>query len=391
MSNLLKIQWTGVPILSLLSHINPNLAPIDLRNGYLPQTIYMNHLTIILLSILLLLAPSQLPAQITDQEPTIPADIATFFGPETPMDLEIILDMKQVFRKKQDEDYLPAIFTIKTAKGDISREVGVKARGEFRRGYCSAPPLKIQFKHANFGIEGWEHLRSLKLVTTCKNSESFQEYLAREYLTYRMYNAVTPMSFQVRMAYIIFKDKNNRYDPVEQMAFFIEDIDDLAERNDAFELEPPAMEISWADRNQTNLMTMFEFAIGNTDWHVGNLHNVKVIKTNDPAIGKTFLIPYDFDFAGLVNTHYALPNESLMIPDVRTRLFLGRCVTEAEMEVAIASMEEARPAWVREIMNCSWLNEQGKSDCLDYIDDFFWVAESEYRRKVAFFSNCPGN
>lgn len=321
-------------------------------------------------------------------EGILSATEAELFGPEEALRLEIVLDMKTLFRKKKEDKYSDAVFTIVSEGGNLSRDIKVKLRGNFRRDFCSIPPLKLKFKGANFGYDSWDGLKSIKLVTTCKSSNSFDQYLVKEYLTYKMYNALTPMSFQVRLAEITFIDKDGRYDPIEQLAFFIEDVDDVAARNDAFELEPERMCESWADKDLANLMTVFQYAIGNTDWHLGNLHNVKVIKSNNPAISSSYLLPYDFDFSGFVNTHYAMPNEMHMIPDVQTRLFLGTCTSRAEIATAIMRVKAVQTEWQTLINSCPWLDENTRRECLEYMEEFEQLLQSPRRMELAFFQGC---
>lgn len=313
---------------------------------------------------------------------------SVLFGPDEVLTLEIVLDMKAIFRKKKEDEYTAASFSILSENGILSREIEVKLRGNYRRSYCSIPPLKLKFKGADFGYESWDGLKSIKLVTTCKNSASFDQYLVKEYLAYKMYNVLTPKSFQVRMANITFRDKNNRYEPIEQMGFFIEDVDDVAARNDAFELEPDRMSEAWADTKLANIMAVFEYAIGNTDWHIGNLHNVKVIKSNDPIAGSSYLVPYDFDFSGFVDTYYALPNDIHMIPDVKTRLFLGTCTSRAEILSAVLHVKKAQEEWNQIINSCPWLEESAKEDCLEYMEEFYELLESPRRMELVFFQEC---
>ncbi|MDP5170841.1 MAG: hypothetical protein NWR72_11395 [Bacteroidia bacterium] len=323
----------------------------------------------------------------TTKEFLAPSD-AIIFGPEQPLVLDVALDMKSIFRKKNDEDYLNAIMRIRSTGGEVTRSVGVKARGDFRRSYCAIPPLKIKLKNADFGYEAWDTVASLKLVTTCKSSDIFEDYLMKEYLAYKMYSALTPRSFMVRLVQITFKDINGKYDDVEQMGFLIEDIDDLAKRNQAFELEPEVMSISWADRHQALQMILFQYAIGNTDWHVGNLHNLKVIKTDDPARSLSYLIPYDFDFSGLVNAPYAIPDPELMIPDVQTRVFQGSCYSDVEIMICIHEILAVKDIWMQEISASPWLSANSKRASLDYMKAFFDLIENDRAVDATFFMNC---
>ena len=49
--------------------------------------------------------------------------------------------------------------------------------------------------------------------------------------------------------------------------------------------------------------------IGNTDWAVPNNHNVKLIYDKERKLAPPLVVPYDFDYSGLVDASYAVPNE----------------------------------------------------------------------------------
>ena len=49
------------------------------------------------------------------------------------------------------------------------------------------------------------------------------------------------------------------------------------------------------------LASVFQYMIGNFDWHITRLHNVKMFSDEE----NHFMLPYDFDYSGFVNAHYA--------------------------------------------------------------------------------------
>ncbi len=316
------------------------------------------------------------------------AESQALFGPEAPIELELVLDMKSIFRKKSDESYEEGFLTIHTAQGAIERPIGVKARGEFRRSYCNIPPLSLKLKKANFGLAAWDDLSKIKLVTGCRQQDVFEQLLMKEYLAYKLYQTINPASFQVRLVHIIYKDVNQRYPDVAQMGFLLEDIDELAKRNDSFEMEPKQMLQSWAHRQGTLQLALFQYAIGNSDWHVGNLHNLKVIRSNDPMVTRPVLVPYDFDFAGLVDAPYAEPNPDLQIPSVKTRVYQGICFTESEFQAALQVFRDVQDEWFLLVDTCPHLSERSRHACKDYLEEFFRLLDSPHRIEVAFRSDC---
>ena len=44
-------------------------------------------------------------------------------------------------------------------------------------------------------------------------------------------------------------------------------------------------------------------------------------------------MPFDFDYAGLVDAHYAVTAKALNLPSVRERLYRGPCQSEAELDL----------------------------------------------------------
>ena len=84
-------------------------------------------------------------------------------------------------------------------------------------------------------------------------------------------------------------------------------------------------------------MEVFEYLIGNTDWDAFKkaadqetcCHNLKVV---GQMAGPVFPIPYDFDFAGMVDTRYATPDPSLGMRNVRQRQYRGICRPREEID-----------------------------------------------------------
>ena len=71
------------------------------------------------------------------------------------------------------------------------------------------------------------------MVVECSNSKWARQILLSEYYTYKLYNLITDYSFRVRLIEISFNDTSGKLDQGEGYAFFIEDIDLLAARNNA--------------------------------------------------------------------------------------------------------------------------------------------------------------
>ncbi len=65
-----------------------------------------------------------------------------------------------------------------------------------------------------------------------------------------------------------------------------------------------------------DLLAMFQYMIGNGDYSVTGRHNLRILAMATSGPSGFIPVPYDFDYTGLVNTHYAIPGESLGIKNV---------------------------------------------------------------------------
>jgi hypothetical protein len=88
-------------------------------------------------------------------------------------------------------------------------------------------------------------------------------------------------------------------------------------------------------------LALFEYFLGNSDWSLAALHNVRLVTRPD---GDVYAVGYDFDFSGLVDTDYAVPDPRLPIRSVRQRIWRGPCATPGALAAALAPYTERRAA-----------------------------------------------
>jgi hypothetical protein len=165
----------------------------------------------------------------------------------------------------------PYAATLTLAQGSDAPQsfaIQMQARGFSRRtlGYCRFPPLALKFDKAQAKGTLFAHQRKLKLVTYCNPAEGYDQHIVLEYLAYRLYNLITPMSFRVRAADVTYRV--SAADPgVTRFGFLIEDINEVADRNDREELTAASHQVSQArlDARATARVTLFEYLIGNLD------------------------------------------------------------------------------------------------------------------------------
>jgi hypothetical protein len=249
------------------------------------------------------------------------------FRDEAPLVLTLAADYRAVFSSRDTVNPRrePARLTFPGDSGPVTVPVELSTRGHFRlkASTCGFAPLRVHFpkdqlKGTLFAGEG-----SLKLITHCEKSERYEQNLLVEYGVYRAYNQLTDMSHRARLARITYADTRDSARTLTRYGFFLEADKDMAERNGARVLEHGGGSYAEMDSAQMDLMAVFEWLIGNTDWSVIMNHNVRLLQYE----GKPWLYPvaYDFDFSGLVDAPYAVPDGRLPIKNVRERLYRGMC------------------------------------------------------------------
>lgn len=259
-----------------------------------------------------------------------------------------------------------------------------------RHEVCQFPPLRVRFQGTPGPGSLFAGQRQLKLVTHCRPSASFQQYLLLEYTAYRLYNQLTPASHRVRLAAIDYVDESNR--PItSRLGFFLEDIDDVAARN-ALRSPPTSDRISSLQLNSADAarVALFEYMIGNMDWSMragpkgeGCCHNSRLLT---PAAGGAFVpVPYDFDYSGLVNAPYAIS------PDGKTsvlkRRYMGYCRHNADVLALAASLRARRMALLSAISEVP-ADESVKRRAAAYLDGFFNDIADDAKTTAKILKGC---
>ncbi len=119
------------------------------------------------------------------------------------------------------------------------------------------------------------------------------------------------------------------------------------------------------------LVALFEYMIGNTDWAVSVEHNVRLIVSGTDKSARPFAVPYDFDYSGLVNTYYAVPDEKLEIENVTTRVYRGFPRSMPELQQVLDTFRLRKKDIYALINNFSLLNVKSKQSMTGYLDGFY--------------------
>ena len=312
-----------------------------------------------------------------------------FFKDTTIIKVTVSTDVRNLQRQKTNPVFQPAKFTWHNAdsSGDVTEVVKIKQRGNMRKQQCYMAALMI-----DFSIKGntsrLQNLGEIKWVAPCNFNKESEQWLLKEFLIYKLYNAITDYSFRVRLIELNLEDEKQKVKPVTNFAFAIEPVDDLAKRLKCDEVKGVVVNTERTNRAQTTLLMLFQYMIGNTDWSVPNYHNVKLVKPADSLQAPPYIIPYDFDYAGAVNTPYAVPYEGLPITTVQERYYLGFPRTIEEIKLVIEDFQARRESLLRIIQEFPLLARNHKGQMSGYIDEFFNLVKSERYLKYNFIDNA---
>jgi hypothetical protein len=163
---------------------------------------------------------------------------------------------------------------------------------------------------------------------------------------------------------------------------------DLTARNNCKEIKNKSFVTEATNRQQATLVCLFQYMIGNTDWSVKTYHNIKLMVPKNDTFAKPYTIPYDFDYAGVVDAPYAIPREELGIKDVKERLYRGYERSMDELEEAIDVFKDKKSRLMFTINNFTLLNERTKKEMIWYIEDFYKTIENKRLVRTAFISNA---
>jgi len=293
---------------------------------------------------------------------------------EQPEMLQVTLEMdiRSLLNGNAEETgYQPALFSFKDALGQEHEFLAeVKPRGKYRRRVCDFPPLKVKFSKEDLAKNGLGPYGSLKLVTHClSNQISGKDNLLREYLAYEYYQLLTPMSYRVKLAEVTYVDSRKKEKPFTRLAFFLEPTEELANRLEGTEVETYGMTMDQLEPRNSLEMRAFQYLIGNSDWDVPSLRNIKLIRHD--ATGDLFAIPYDFDLAGWVDATYAVPNTNMGQLDVRDRIFHGDYPTPEAWNECILRLERTRSDVEAMIQSQDELSAASRRQLHMYLETFF--------------------
>jgi hypothetical protein len=207
-----------------------------------------------------------------------------------------------------------------------------------------------------------------------------------------MFNALTDLSFRVRLLRVSWENTEQAGAVFEAPAFLIESEKRLAHRVGLPYAALPRTVTDSLDPAYTNLSSLFHYFIGNTDYSPvagprGKecCHNSTLFGTTDDAL---FPVPYDFDMSGMVNADYAAPNPKFHLRDVQSRLYRGRCPFNAHIPASIAVFDEHRDALYGVLESVDGLAKSSQRDMSRFMDKFYKITGDPAKVREQLTEEC---
>jgi len=324
------------------------------------------------------------------------------FADPQPLQLVITGPFPELVRTapKAPKPYPASLVITESARPAQTIPIQINARGLTRRtgGYCKFPPIALVFDKETAKPTIFRGQSKLKLVTYCQNQSDYEQRIMLEYLAYRLYNVLTPISYNVRPAEVTYRT-TEQDSGVTRFGFLVEDLGDLAGRNDVKKLKLTSHQIkaSQFDAKAAGRAALFEFMISNLDWDflagpAGDdcCHNSRFVAPRQTAAALTGVvpIPYDFDYSGLVDAPYAVPPESLKLEHVTQRLYRGYCVSTDQMPGLIAEFQAHKAQMMAVIETDPRLSATFKAKSARFLDGFFILLDDPAKVDAQIVKRC---
>ena len=300
------------------------------------------------------------------------------FENDTPIKVTIQGPIQSLVSNRNSQP-LPATLT---AEG-VTYPITLAPRGIFRKKTCDFPPLKVDFTGTAPPESLFHGQHHLKLTVHCRRDSGFQQKVLLEYSAYRLYNLMTPLSFRARLANIDYLDGSGR-PYVSRIGFFLEEDGGVAKRNGLKVAKIRSLvPLEQIDPVSAARVAIFEYMISNYDWSMragpqgqACCHNARLLTSGAPG-APLIVVPYDFDFSGLVDAPYADVPEGLPINNVRERTYRGYCAHLAQARTFAAQLSARRPEFLAVFATVPGLEPREQAKATSFIQGFFNDVDSD--------------
>ncbi|MDQ6762510.1 MAG: hypothetical protein M3015_07770 [Bacteroidota bacterium] len=313
------------------------------------------------------------------------------FGSDSMMHIKLAGRLNELFTdRKNNMVYHPLLLQYEGKDSNIvSISIKAKARGNFRRlkENCKWPPIMLNFppnESAKNSIFRDQH--KLKLVVPCQGDE----YVVKEWLVYKLYNLITEKSFRARLVQVEFEDSLQQRKTETYYCILLEDEKQMAQRDKAELIDKKMIKMEQTNIPAFTKMAVFQYMIGNTDWSVPYLQNIKLLSLNPKEF--PYAVPYDFDHAGIVNAPYAGAAPELEISSILERVYRGYCNNDQlSFAETFELFNKLKDNFYNVYKNCPLLSAKYVKFVTKFLDDFYKTINNTKSVEAEFKKPCTTN
>lgn len=322
------------------------------------------------------------------------AEEAALFADTTLLKLELHLDYRELCKNKERKNCTDATATIVydqpdgLQKGTEQRmQVKLRPRGRWRSGECHLPALFVLIEPEQAAGTLFEGQSVLPMTTHCSRSKSYkyQQYVLVEYLAYRLYQLLTENSLRVRLLEVDYVNVGSGR-RARHYAFFSEHFEDLAVRTDQSNYRTERINLRETNPMDMEILALFQFMISNLDWSAVYSHNTAQFSN---AQGLNTSVPFDFDYAGMVNAEYALlPKMFDHLHSLHVRRYRGFCWPDFDWSALFDKFIGLREQMFAELAAVPGLSRTTRRFVRGYLKSFYRIIESEEKRRKQIIERC---
>lgn len=293
------------------------------------------------------------------------------------LNIRLEADFKNVFKNTDDTTNFAAVLSYFNEGGQKEElDLKIRTRGVQRRVECNFMPIKWEFKKKKVKGSAFEKQKEIKLVTHCRKQAVYEQNTILEYLVYRALNIITDSSFRVRPMMINYVYTGKKIDSIQRFGFIIERFKYMAERLNMMTFKKINFHSQRTNIDHMNVVDVFQYMIGNTDYSVFKLHNVKLIM--DTVENRTpLVIPFDFDWCGLVAASYAIPNPMFGTKTVVDRIYRGFELNPLRLQKVFDRFNVKRSEIFELFANEPLLKDSEKKRVKKYLEGFYRIINKE--------------
>lgn len=312
------------------------------------------------------------------------------------IDLKLEAPFSLIDRERdKDKRYAGKLSYIDAQGNNVSIDANFEARGNWRlnRENCRYPQLWVDLKKNQTEGTLFAGQNRLKLVVQCDRYKKFQDFLLKEQLVYDLFSNFSGYNFGTRLLNVSYVESGEVEASRTNLGFFIEHQSRLAERFEFEKVKENSISPIELNSLQANLVAMFSFLVGNTDYsiiqgQVGDscCHNAKLLESEQ---GEAFALPYDFDNTGFVDASYAAgPSPNIGTRSTKQRVYRGFCIHDETLDEALVIARGSHQAVEAAISDHPLLRGIIKKNALRFVSEFYEILESPSEVQKQLRDSC---